>query len=163
MFVPYIIGAVLLFVFVVVMTMVKKKRIDRIRKVLSAERYDLVQSDEDRKKTETMAYRLKEILTTYGMKTNGRGFLLVCTVIRLPDKRLKPGEIGFEIIIRAQEEDSNKNLIPRLIGKPYFRKFKKATGRSDKPKLVFDTCRLKAFPQHFAKILEEYRLRNKRK
>jgi hypothetical protein len=163
MFVPYIIGAVLLGVFIIVVMIIKKKKFESIKKILSAEKYDWSQCDADRKQTETMAYRIKDVLTTYGAKTNSRGFLLECVVIKTPDKRLKLGEIGFEIIVKAQEGDPNGNLTPRVIGKPYFRKFKQATGKNAKPKLIFDTCRLKDFPEHFAKILQEYRLRNKRK
>jgi len=148
MFVPYIIGAVVLCIFIVGMVIKKNLEEKSIRKILNKVKYCLIDDARSNKFLHWKAWRIKEVLQLYGMSTHDTGIRIECQVINAKDdKRLKPKEIGFEIVVRRSEGSP-------ALGKPYFRKMNNVPKPNDPVVIVFEQKNLRAFVKHLAKILK---------
>lgn len=141
MFVPYIIGAVLLGVSVFVMVLRHSASERFIRKTISPYRFNHIESAKYTGVSKLTSYRVKQPLIDYGMGTHANGLQIECVVVKSGDSRLKKGEIGLEIFIRESAGSST-------IGASYFRKF-----REDKIDLLFSENHVKGFPKHLAQII----------
>ena len=145
---PYIIGASLLFIFIVVMIIKKNFEEKSYRRILKNVKYCIIDDLRSNKFIHWKAWRLKEVLQLYGMSTHDSGIRIECQVINSKsDKRLKPNEIGFEIIVRRSDGSP-------ALGKPYFRKMNNVPKKNDPVVIVFEQKNLRGFAKHLAKILK---------
>jgi len=147
-FVPYIIGAVLLSIFIAGMLVKKNLEEKSYKKILNKVKYCLIDDVRSNKFLNWKAWRLKEVLQLYGMSTHDTGIRIECQVINSKgDKRLKPNEIGFEIVVRRSEGG-------QALGKPYFRKMNNVPKKNDPVVIVFEQKNLRGLVKHLAKILK---------
>jgi hypothetical protein len=142
----YIIGGGLLFVIIITAILVKMARDKKTKKILNRKKYSLVEVGIKATDTNYRAYLLKDILLNYGMATHDSGIRIECRILKgdkVRDSRLKQNESAFEIVAKTSDGQ-------RVIGKPYFRKFKKVAGKD----MVFTPKALSGYPYHLANALK---------